>query len=196
MNTEKRVVVIAGPTGSGESTITNEIVEQYANAFARLVTATTRAPRNNECHGVNYYYLSEEEFKKGIDTGDILEHTYVSNRNVYYGSYKPDLEGKFAHGKVVIVNPDIVGARFFKKHFNALTIFVLPESLESLRGRLKKRDTNITDDELDQRIENAKKEIEEESVFYDYQVVNADGKLDEAIAQIIDILRKEGYITQ
>jgi len=194
MNTDKKVVVIAGPTGSGESTITHAIIKKFPTRFARLVTATTRAPRNNEQHGIHYYYLTEQDFKKGIETGDILEHTFIENRNVYYGSYKPDLEKRFAEGKVVIANPDIVGARFFKEHYDALTIFVMPESLDSLKMRLQKRDTHLTDTELEMRIENARKEIEEEKDFYDYEVVNADGKLNDAIDATVDILRKEGYI--
>lgn len=188
------MLIIAGPTGSGESTITNAIIEKYPNKFARLVTATTRPPRNSEQHEVQYYFLSEQEFKKGIEHGDILEYTYVPNRNVYYGSYKPDLEKKFSEGKIVIGNLDIVGARFFKTYYDALTIFIVPESLESLRERLQKRDTDITEQELEKRIDNARREIEEEKDFYEYTVVNADGKLGEAIQATIDILRKEGYI--
>lgn len=191
---DKKMLIIAGPTGSGESTITNAIIEKYPNKFARLITATTRPPRNNEQHEVNYYFLSEEDFKNGIENGDILEYTYVPNRNVYYGSYKPDLEKKFSEGKIVIGNLDIVGARFFKEHYNALTIFILPESLESLRNRLQKRDVDITEQELDKRIENARREIDEEKDFYEYEIINADGKLNEAIQQTVDILQKEGYI--
>lgn len=194
MQNDKKVVVIAGPTGSGESTITYAIIEKFPTRFARLVTATTRAPRNNEEHGVHYYYLTEQDFKQGIETGDILEYTFIENRNVYYGSYKPDLEKRFAEGKVVIANPDIVGARFFKENYNALTIFVMPESLHSLKIRLQKRDAHLTEAELEMRIENAKKEIEDEKDFYDYEVINADGKLEEAVQNVVDILRKEGYI--
>jgi len=78
-------LVIAGPTGSGESTITRELINRYP-IFVRLVTATTRPPRLNEKDGEDYYFFSEEEFKKEVTKGNIIEHTFVTGRAVYYGT--------------------------------------------------------------------------------------------------------------
>ena len=127
----KRVLVIGGPTGSGETTITNEIIKRYP-VFTRLVTATSRKPRNNEQTKIDYYFFSKEDFEKNIKSGDIIEYTYIENRDSYYGTYKPDLDDKLEKGFNVIVNVDIVGAKYYKKNYNATTIFIKPSSLEEL----------------------------------------------------------------
>ncbi len=188
----KRVLVFGGPTGTGESTITNEIIKRYPN-FTRLVTATSRAPRNKEKDKVDYYFFSKNEFEEKIKRGDILEYTYVKNRDVYYGAYKPDLEKRIAKGFNVIANVDIVGARYYKKNYNATTIFIKPNSLSELKNRLIKRDKNISPEELKNRMKNAKEEIRKEMSYYDYIVTNADGKLRQAVDEVIKILKKENY---
>ncbi len=187
-----KVLVISGPTGAGESTITNKLIEMDKR-FIRLVTATTRPPREGEQNGVDYYFMSQDVFKNAIKTGDIIEYTYVKSRDVYYGSYKPDLEKKLNDGYIVIVNPDIVGAKYYKERYNAVTIFIMPKSIEELRDRLMKRDQTSVD-EIDIRIEDAKREINEEREYYDYEVINENGKLNEAIEEIMGILAKEEYM--
>ena len=188
----KRVLVIGGPTGSGESTITNAIIKRFP-IFTRLVTATSRKPRNGEKDKIDYYFFSKEEFEKQIGDGNIIEYTFIKNRDAYYGTYKPDLDEKIAKGFNVIVNVDIVGAKYYKENYNATTIFIRPESIEELRERLANRDKNIDPEELNKRIENAENEIKNEMDFYDYVVVNANGKLEEAIEKTSDILKKEDY---
>jgi guanylate kinase len=111
----KRILVIGGPTGSGETTITNEIIKRFP-VFTRLVTATSRKPRNNEINKVDYYFFSKEEFEKNIRNGNIPEYTYIKNRDTYYGAYKPDLDEKISKGLNVIANVDIVGAKYYKKN--------------------------------------------------------------------------------
>lgn len=193
MEQGKQVLIIAGPTGSGESTVTKALLKKYSNT-TRLVTATTRKPRLNEQHAVDYYFFEEDEFKREMTKGNILEHTFVPGRSVYYGTYKPDLEKRISQGNVIIVNPDVVGARYYKKHYNASTIFIKTISLDVLKERLMKRDPSISEEELQQRLEAAQYELDNEESFYDYVVINEDGKLEEALAQIDNILAKEGYI--
>ena len=188
----KKVLVIGGPTGSGETTITNEIIKLFP-VFTRLVTATSRKPRNGEQDKTDYYFFSKKEFEKQIGAGNILEHTYIENRDTYYGAYKPDLDEKISKGLNVIANVDIVGARYYKENYNATTLFIKPKSIDELRSRLLSRDKNIDQEELNKRIKNAENEIEKEMPFYDYIVINADGKLEAAIEEIIDILKKENY---
>lgn len=190
----KKVLVIAGPTGSGESTITNKLIEQFPKSFRRLVTATTRAPRGGEKNGIDYYFFSKEEFHDRKIQGDMLETTYVTNRDIHYGTFAPDLAEKLEAGFIVIVNPDIVGARFYKEHYNATTIFIAPRDLETLSNRLKSRNPDIPPEELASRLENAKNEMENERSFYDHAVINEDGKLDEAVAEVTSMLRSEGYV--
>lgn len=189
---EKRVLIIAGPTGSGESTITKKIIIRFP-IFTRLVTATTRVPRLNEKHGVDYYFFSPEEFKKELTNGNILEHTFVPGRDVYYGTYKPDLEKKLSEGRNIIVNPDVVGAKFYKKQYNATTIFIKTKSLDILQSRLTLRDLNIKKEELDLRLKAAKYEVDNEEKFYDYVVVNKDNELEQAVSDVEDIIKKEKY---
>ena len=189
---DKKVVIIAGPTGSGESTITKEIIKRFP-IFIRLVSATTRKPRLNEKDEKDYYFFTEEKFKKEVTKGNIIEHTFVPGRSVYYGTYKPDLDKKIEQGFNIIVNPDVVGARYFKEHYNATTIFIKTESIEVLQQRLIKRDPNISKDELSRRLEAAQYELENEESFYDYVILNKDGELNEVVSQVMEIIKKEGY---
>jgi guanylate kinase len=188
----KRVLIIAGPTGSGESTITNELIKRYP-VFTRLVTATTREPRLNEVDTVDYYFFDEEGFKREVSAGNILEHTFVPGRAVYYGTYKHDLEKKLAEGKNIIVNPDVVGARYYKDHYNATTIFIKTESIDILKKRLKDRDPDISNEELTARLKAAQYELDNEESFYDHVILNKDGALENTVQEVQNILKTEGY---
>lgn len=189
---QKRVLVIAGPTGVGESTITKRIMHDFP-VFKRLVTATTRAPRLKEKNKIDYYFFSKDEFKDEIKKENILEYTYIESRDVYYGSYKPDLEEKINNGYNVIVNMDIVGAKFYKENYNATTIFIMPGSIEDLKKRHLTRDPNLQKEELEKRLKYAKYEIEKESPFYEYIILNRQNKLEDTISKVKEILRKENY---
>ena len=184
-----QVIVIAGPTGVGESTVTKKLIERHSN-FVRLVTATTRPPRLGEKEGVDYYFFSKEKFQDELKKGNILEYTYIENRDVYYGSYKPDLEAKLKKGLTVIVNPDIVGARYYKENFAALTIFLLPESLDILKKRIQRRQPSISGEELKKRLKNAEKEIREEGPFYEYKIYNREGEIEKTIEEIEKIINQ------
>jgi guanylate kinase len=191
--TDKHVVVIAGPTGSGESTITNEIAKRYPNRVKRIVTATTRQKRAGEVDGVDYYFFTAERFLAEKASGNILESTYIENRDTYYGTYAPDFIGKIDAGNIVIMNPDIVGARYYKEHYSATTIFILPGAMDELGGRLRHRNPEMSERDILIRLENAKHEVEHEQLFYDYVVTNENGKIDEAVARVVEIMSTEGY---
>ncbi|MDD5071267.1 MAG: hypothetical protein PHQ42_00860 [Patescibacteria group bacterium] len=189
---KKRILVIGGPTGVGETTVTNEIIKSYP-IFKRLVTATTRKKRLNEKNGRDYYFFSNKKFNEGIKKGNIIEYQNTRNKNVYYGTYKPDLEKKITAGYNIIVNPDIVGTKFYKKNYNATAIFIIPKSLPELKKRLFARDPLIPKKELEERFKYAKYEMKNEAHFYDYKVMNEQNKLRRAVNQIIKIIKKEGY---
>jgi len=188
----KRVLVIAGPTGCGESTITNEIIKRFPN-FKRLVTATTRAIRAGEKDAISYYFLSKEKFKDEINKGNIIEYTYVENRDSFYGSYRPDLDKKIKAGFNIIVNPDIVGAKYYKENYNATTIFIKPDFIENIKKRILNREREITETELNRRLVNAENEIKNEMFFYDFVVTNGQDELEKAVGEVIEILKKENY---
>lgn len=189
----KQVVVISGPTGSGESTITKALIERFPGKVVRMITATTRPPRDKEKNGVDYYFFTKDEFKKLEAEGVIPESGYIPNRDTYYGTYLPDLQEKIAKGMVVVGNLQIKGTLYHKKNNNATTIFIDPESVDALMRRIRARSPNLSEEEFIARRDDAEREIKEERPFYDYFVLNADGKLDETIEKVIDILKKEGY---
>ena len=191
---KKQILVISGPTGCGESTITKAVIERHPGRFARLVTATTRAPRGSEQNGVDYHFMSKEDFLAAEARGEILEKGYIPNRDTYYGTYGPDLDAKLADGKIVIANLQIVGTKYFKEHYDATTIFIEPKDLSELEGRLRARNPDLPDEEIHKRVQNAADEIRDEGPYYDYHVVNPNGKLEDAISEVSAILTKEGYL--
>jgi guanylate kinase len=188
----KQVVVLAGPSGSGKNAVIAEIVKDHSNC-TRLVTATTRMPRPGEVDSVDYYFLSQEKFDEEMRAGNIPEHRFVPSLNTSYGTYLPDLEKKVKEGKIVFAQVDIEGARLLKEKYDATTIFIMPESLEQFRGRLRVRNPEWTQAEFDARMKITEDEIRLHSPQYDYRVVNADGALPETVQQVLDILNKEGY---
>ncbi len=191
----RHVVVIAGPSGSGKNSILQAFLERFKNC-ARLVTATTRAPREGEREGVDYYFFSQEKFKEEMEKGMIPEHRFVSALGTYYGTYVPDLEKKLASGRIVLAQVDVEGAEgasMFKERYGAVTIFVTPGSTEEFERRVRARNPSMSEDELQKRMRIAEKEMRDYANKYDYQVMNADGKLNEAVEQVVAILKKEGY---
>lgn len=189
---QKRFLIISGPTGVGESTITKEIIKRFPK-FVRLVTATSRKTRLNEKDEVDYYFFSKEEFEKQIENGNIPEHQNTRDGS-YYGTYKPDLEKKIAAGYNIIINPDIVGTKYFKENHNATTIFIMPESINSLKQRHLDRDPSVTEEELEARLKYAKYEIDNEAYYYDFTVVNKYGFLEDAIKEVESILESEKFL--
>ncbi len=183
-------MVISGPSGVGKSSIIRRLLKACEN-FTELLSATTRDPRPGEQNGVDYIFISKEEFRKGLENGDIPEYRHTPETDNYYGTYLPDLRAKLDAGKIVIADVDIIGARFLKENFDALTVFVLPPSEQALILRIKKRKDNMSEKELRERLQIAKREINEDKNFYDYQVVNEENKLNETMQKIFEILKKE-----
>lgn len=188
----QNVVVIAGPSGSGKNAVIEELLKRFKKC-SLLINATTRAKREGEHEGVDYHFLAEEDFKAKMASGDILEYRYVPALGTYYGTYKPDLEDRIKRGEIVLAHKDIVGARYLKEHYNALTFFLLPESVESLERRIRTRNPGMAESELEERMKIMKREVEEEAPQYDYRVVNKDGGLEQTVEEIVAILKKEGY---
>lgn len=188
----KQVAVIAGPSGSGKNAVIDELIKRCPRC-ERLVTATTRAPRVGEVNGVDYHFLKRDEFDRALANGDILEHRYVNSLDTHYGVYKPDLDSRLALGEIVLAHLDIVGARYLKEHYNATTIFIMPDDFTLLEERVRGRNNDMSEDEIQKRMQIAHIEVEEHAPEYDYRVVNENGKLDATVAQVVEILKKEGY---
>lgn len=188
----RQVVVIAGPTGSGKDSIIQGILSRFSNC-SRLITATTRTKRPGETDGVSYHFLTKEKFLEELENGNILEYNYRKNLDTYYGTYKPALEEQLASGNNIFAQVQIIGARYLKEHYGAILIFIRPSSFETLEARIRERDKTLTDTELHERIEIARQEVEEDAKEYDYSILNEQGKLQEAIDNTVEILKKEGY---
>lgn len=189
---QKKVAVIAGPSGSGKNVLINAILAAHPHC-SRLVTATTRAPRPGERDGVDYYFLPIELFTAGIVSGDIPEHRFVPALNTYYGIYLPDLNEKLKHYSTIFAQVDIIGAKLLKERYDAVTIFMMPRSIEEFRHRLRVRNPEWSETELEERMRITQEELRDHAPQYDYRVVNADGGLEKAVGEVIDILQKEGY---
>lgn len=188
----KNVAVIAGPSGGGKNSILDQLVERHPNC-ARLVTATTRNPRNGEVDGIDYHFLSAEQFMVALEHGDILEHRDVVGLGTHYGVYKPDIDTKLGEGKIVLAHLDIIGARRLKELYGAVTIFVMPDSPEILEQRIRSRNPDMADEEVMERLAIGKREMEDDIKEYDFTVINAQGKLNDAVEEVSAILKREGY---
>lgn len=191
----KQVVVLAGPSGSGKNAVISHILKQFHNGD-RLVTATTRTMRPGEVDGVDYHFFSQERFDEELNSGAIPEHRFVPALNTYYGVYLPDLDKRIAEGKIIFAQVDIEGARLLKERYGATTIFIMPESLEQFRGRLRARNPEWSPKEFEARMKITEEEMRVHAPQYDYRVVNADGRLEETVQEVVDIMRKEGYTLQ
>ena len=174
--------IISAPSGTGKGTIVSELLRADPNIHFS-VSATTRAPRDGETDGVNYYFITREEFLKLIDSGGMLEHAEFCGN--YYGTPKRAVYDKLREGHDVILEIETVGAMKVKEACpEAISIFILPPSLSELRRRLEKRATD-SEEVIAKRVAEAKAEIEK-SVRYDYIVVNDD--LEKAIGEVKTVM--------
>ena len=136
-----KLIIFSAPSGSGKSTIINYLLQQNLN-LAFSISATSRAPRGNERNGVEYYFMSPEEFKTKISNNEFLEYEEVY-ADKFYGTLKCEVERLVAEGKNVVFDVDVVGGINIKKFYGdrALSIFIQPPSVEVLRQRLTDRGT-------------------------------------------------------
>ena len=181
------LVIISAPSGAGKDAVIDGLLRALDDA--RLyVTATSREPRPGEIHGRHYFFYSPQKFREEIEQGNFLEWSVVHGE--YKGVRGDAVADALRHSRIVLVKPDPQGMRKLKAVLpEALTIFIQPPSLESLRKRLVGRGTE-TLESLELRMKNAEIEMAA-APEYDHVVVNDDGKLDHTVRQIAEIVRKE-----
>lgn len=181
------LVIMSAPSGAGKDTIIERLLRAVPDAVL-YVTATSRKPRPGEVHGRHYFFYEPEKFREEIEGGNFLEWSMVHGdfKGVRRDALADTLEGH----RVVIVKPEPQGMRKMKALLpEALTIFIMPPSVESLRQRLLIRGTE-TPEQLELRLRNAEIEMAA-APEYDYVVVNEDGRIDETVHEIAAIIEKE-----
>lgn len=183
------LVVVSGPAGSGKGTVNRILMDLPDYVFS--VSATTRAPRPGEVDGVNYHYITVEEFERRIQADQLLEYTkYCGN---YYGTLKQETEAVLESGKNLILEIEVEGAMNVKRLCpdSAVLIMLLPPSYAVQEQRLRGRATE-TEDVIRRRLERTKEEMEYLS-YYDYVVYNYDGRAEDCAAEIENIIRAEKH---
>ena len=179
------MVVISGPSGVGKSSFVEQLLAADLN-LEYSVSATTRPRRPHETDGRDYLFLTREEFRRRIDSGDFVEWAEVHGE--MYGTLRTEVERRLAKGRNVLLDVDVQGGMAVRKTYpDGVLIFVLPPSLQSLEQRLRRRGTD-PDERIRLRLENARREIELGKA-YDYAVVNDD--LDAALNRVMAIITAE-----
>ena len=188
---EPLLIVLSGPSGVGKD-VTLQALKKKNIPLHFVVTATTREPRPEETHGMDYFFYSKEEFQKMINTNELLEYAIVYDD--YKGIPKEQIRKAMQSGLDVILRVDVQGAAKLRElNPDALLIFLLPSSVEEWHKRLDGRQTE-TEESMKIRMEKAKWELDYISIF-DYLVVNRHNLLDETVDTIIEILHAEHHRT-
>jgi guanylate kinase len=183
-----RVVVFSGPSGVGKTTVLRRVYQRAPVPLVPSVSATTRPPRPGEIDGVDYHFLSQEEFDNRRKRGDFLECFQVFRPGYWYGTLRSEVASGLAAGKWVVLEIDVQGALAVMAQFpDAITIFLRPGSTEELRRRLRHRGTE-TEQSLQQRLAQAHEELGLAD-RYGYQVTN--DEVERAVEEICNILTKQ-----
>ena len=167
-----KLIIFSAPSGAGKSTIVNYLLSQNLN-LRFSISATSRAPRGTEQHGIEYYFHTPQEFRQKIENNEFLEHEEVY-KDKFYGTLKSEVERILDSGGNVIFDVDVLGGCNIKKYYGdkALSIFIQPPSIEELRSRLENRGTD-TPEVIESRIAKAEYEMTFADKF-DVIIVNVD----------------------
>mgnify|MGYP003311136653 CR=1 FL=1 len=175
----RKAILFSAPSGSGKTTIIKKILEKM-DCFEFSISATSRSPREGERNGVDYYFLTEEEFVRRVEAGEFLEWEEVY-KGVRYGTLKSEIERIWNKGKVIIFDVDVNGGMNIKRYFgdDALALFVMPPSIEELERRLRTRGTE-SEEAIVKRLGRSAAELKEADKF-DHTIINDD--LNRAVAE-------------
>lgn len=187
MNKQGKLIVFSAPSGSGKTTIVRYLLNKDELNLDFSISATSRAPRGHEQHGVDYYFMSLREFKQHIKNEDFLEWEEVYRDN-FYGTLKAEVERIWAKGKHVVFDIDVVGGLDIKQIYpeQTLAVFVKPPSIEELKIRLKKRKTE-SEDKINMRVAKASIELATATQF-DHIIIN--NELSEALEVAYDLVKE------
>ena len=183
-----KLIIFSAPSGTGKSTIINWLMQEHSELkMAFSISCTSRAPRGTERNGVEYFFLTPDEFRSRIEAGEFLEYEEVYTDR-YYGTLKSQVERQCDAGQNVVFDVDVKGGCNIKQHYGdkALSIFIMPPSVDELRRRLESRATDAPE-VIDQRIARAEFEIGFADKF-EKVVVNDD--LDKAKKEVLGIIKQ------
>lgn len=179
------LLVLSGPSGSGKGTVSEALMKNNDDIIFST-SVTTRTPRPGEVNGENYFFATREEFEEMVEKDELLEHAFVHTN--YYGTPKKFVFDEIEKGEIVLLEIDVQGALQIKKKYKeAVFIFLIPPTMDELRSRLVKRDTE-TEDEIETRYRNAFRELDFVGE-YDYFVIN--DVIDNAVKDIETIIAAE-----
>ena len=180
-----KIIIFSAPSGSGKSTIINYLMAQGLNLHFSI-SATSRPPRGQEQHGVEYFFLTPDAFRQHIANGDFLEYEEVY-KDRFYGTLKTQVDQQLERGENVVCDVDVLGGINIKKHYGdrAVSVFIQPPSIEALRQRLTLRATDAPE-VIEDRIARATFELSKANEF-DHIVINDD--LATAQAEALKIIK-------
>ena len=181
-----KCIILSAPSGSGKTTLVRHLLDDFTN-LAFSISACTREKRGKEKDGVDYYFLSPDEFRAKIDSDSFVEWEEVYQDH-YYGTLKSEIERIWANDQHLVFDVDVVGGLNLKKYFgeDALAIFVMPPDLPTLESRLRGRGTD-DEDKIATRLEKAKQELITADQF-DQIILNKD--LEQAQVEVKEVVTK------
>jgi guanylate kinase len=181
-----RLIVISAPSGAGKTTLCKRLLDAHPKDIVLSISSTTRQPRGQEKHGSEYFFVTPEEFKKGIERNEFAEWALVHGN--YYGTTKKVIEDSFAKNLSVLLDIDVQGAQTLKNVYPVQTyrIFIAPPSLQELESRLRSRGTD-SEETIQKRLKTAEVEMTHRDQF-DQWLVNDD--LEKAYAKLTSIVEK------
>jgi len=189
-NVIQKTVVICGPSGTGKTTMINKLMSDYPNIFEFSISHTTRKPRVGELNGVNYYFVSKEEFSSGAKRGDFIESAEFSGN--MYATSKQAIKEIQDKGKICILDLEMNGVKQIKrtKNIDPLYIFIKPPSIAELESRLIGRKTE-TEESLTKRLKAAKSDLNNRSITDMFDTVIINDEVDEATNQLAKFIFKD-----
>lgn len=186
---QTHLIVVSAPSGAGKTTLCQKLLKDFPS-LQLSISFTTRAPRGSEQEGVEYFFLSQEDFQRKIAQNELAEWAYVHGN--YYGTSKNRIEEAFRSNQSVLLDIDVQGAKQLLKSYpkEAFLVFIAPPSLEILESRLRARGTD-SEETIQKRLKNAKIEMSEKD---DFHVVILNDSMDRAYQEFKNLLKTKLHL--